>query len=98
MPGGTHCVWAAVAVFLDQPFGIVASDEYADGIAHLLDGLEDASVHDLLLQGAEQALDHAIRLGLSDEGIARRQAPEPHLLLERVCHEVATVIVAERDA
>src|SRR4029450_923112 len=53
---------------------------------------------DLLLQRAEQALDDAIRLGLADEGVARRHAPEPGLLLEDVRHEVAAVVVAERQA
>src|SRR5215212_8357728 len=38
------------------------------------------------------------RLWLSDEGIARRHAPELHLLLEVVGHEGAAVVVAEREA
>jgi hypothetical protein len=67
-----HGFWAAVTVLLDQPLGVVAGDEGADGVTDLVDGLEDAAVHDLLLQRAEEALDHAIRLGLSDEGVARR--------------------------
>jgi hypothetical protein len=46
-----------MAVLLDQPFGVVAGDEGADGVADLVDGLEDASVDGLLLQGAEEALD-----------------------------------------
>src|SRR3712207_841433 len=91
-------VGVAVAVLLDQPFGVVAGDEGADGVADLVDGLEDAAVHDLLLQGSEEALDDAIRLGFSDEGIARRHAPEPDLLAEVVGHEVAAVVVAQRDA
>src|SRR5215211_5052903 len=40
----------------------------------------------------------AIRLRLSDEGVARRYAPEADLLLEVVGHEVAAVVVAEREA
>src|SRR5215217_5248713 len=87
-----------MAVLLDQPFGVVAAGEGADGIPDLVDGLEDASVHDLLLQRAEEALDDAVRLGLADEGVARRHAPEPDLLLEDVRHEVAAVVVAERQA
>src|SRR5215213_34154 len=76
IPGGACGVGTAVAVRLDQPLGVVAGDEDADGIPHLLDGLEDASVHDLLLEGAEETLDHTIRLGLADEGVARGDAPE----------------------
>ena len=52
----------------------------------------------LLFQRSEQPLDHAVGFGLSDEGVARRQAPEPHLLLEDVGHEIAAVVVAQRQA
>src|SRR3712207_8905563 len=91
-------VWAAMAVLLDQPLRIVAGGEGADGNTDLVDGLEDAAMHDLLLQRAEKALDHTVGLGLADEGVARRHAPEPDLLLEHVGHEVAAVVVAQRDA
>src|SRR4028119_727679 len=97
-PCGAGVERAAMAVLLGQPFGVVANDEGTDGVADLVDGLEDASMHHLLLQRAEQALDDAVRLGLSDEGVARRHAPEPDLLLEVVGHEVAAVVVAEREA
>src|SRR5215207_7239568 len=97
-PCGACVERAAMAVLLDQPFGVVANDEGADGVADLVDGLEDASMHDLLLQRSEQALDHAIRFRLPDEGVAWRHAPEPDLLLEVVGHEVAAVVVAEREA
>ena len=52
--------WAGVGILLDQPFGVVAGDKGADGVADLIDGLEDAAVHDLLLQRAEEALDDAV--------------------------------------
>src|SRR5215213_5146026 len=87
-----------MAVLLDQPLGVVAGDEGADGITDLVDGLEDAAVHDLLLQRAEEALDDTVRFRLADEGIAWGHAPELDLLLEHVGQEVAAVIVAERDA
>src|SRR5215217_7415996 len=97
-PCGACVERAAMAVLLDQPFGVVANDEGVDGVADLVDGLEDASMHDLLLQRSEQALDHSIRFRLADEGVARRQAPEPGLSLEAVGHEVAAVVVAECEA
>src|ERR671921_368504 len=50
------------------------------------------------LQRPEEPLDDAIRFGLADEGVARRDAPEPGLLLEVLSHEVAAVVVAEREA
>jgi len=43
------CVWAEVAVVLDQPLGVVAGDEGSDGVAEVFEGLEDAAVDDLLL-------------------------------------------------
>src|SRR5215217_785900 len=97
-PCGACVERAAMAVLLDQPFGVVACDEGADGVADLVDGLEDASVDGLLLQRAEEALDDAIRFRLSGEGVARRYAPEADLLLEGARHEVAAVVVAEREA
>ncbi len=53
LPDAAHVGWAAMAVLLDQPFGVVAGDEGPDGVAHLLDGLEDAAMDDLFFQGAE---------------------------------------------
>ncbi|MBV8614605.1 MAG: hypothetical protein JOY66_12685 [Acetobacteraceae bacterium] len=72
--------------------------EGAGGAAHVFDGLEDAAVDGLLLQGPEQALDASVRLGLGDEGVARRHASEPDLLLERLGPEVVPVVVSQRQA
>jgi transposase len=41
---------AAETVLLDQPFGVVAGEEVADGLAELVDGLEDAAMDDLLVE------------------------------------------------
>src|SRR3954468_3618344 len=97
-PRGPHVERAAMAVLLDQPLGVVAGGEGTDSVTDLVDGLEDAAVHELLFQTAEQALDDAVRLGFCDEGVARGHAPEPDLLLAVGGHKVAAVIVAERDA
>jgi hypothetical protein len=51
---------AEVAVLLDQPLGIGDGGEFADGIADLVDGLEEAAIDDLLLEGPEQPLDDAV--------------------------------------
>ena len=72
VPGGAHVSRAAMAVLLDQPLGVVAGDEDPDGVADIADGLEDAAVHDLLFQGAKEPFYDTVRLGLADEGIARR--------------------------
>ena len=55
-------------------------------------------MHDLLLEGAEEPLDDAIGLGLADECRARRDTPRAELPLEVLGHEVAAVVVAERQA
>jgi enoyl reductase-like protein len=52
---------AEVAVLLDQPLGVVARGEVADGVADLIDGLEDTAVDRLLFQRAEDPLDNAVR-------------------------------------
>jgi len=55
---------AEAAVLLDQSLGIIEGGEVADGVADLVDGLEDAAVDGLLLQRAEEPLDDAIGLRL----------------------------------
>ena len=75
VPGGSCVVGAGVAVLFNQPFGVVSGDESADGIADIIDGLVDAPVHDLFLEGTEEAFDDAIRLRFADEGVARRDDP-----------------------
>lgn len=89
---------AQVAVFLDEPLAIVACDDVADGVADVVNRLEDAAVDGLLLRRSEEPLHDAIRLGLADEGVAWQDAPELHLLLEAVGREVAAVVMAEREA
>ena len=69
-----------------------------DGLPQLGGGLADAAVHDLLLERAEEALDHAIRLGLADEGVARDHAPEADLIPEVPGQKGAAVVVAECEA
>ena len=49
-PCGTCVERAAVAVLLDQPLGIVAGGEGANGVADLIDGLENAAVDGLFFQ------------------------------------------------
>src|SRR3954469_12901203 len=55
------------AVLFDQPLGVVAGGEVADGVTDLADGLVDATMHDLLLQRAKEPLDDAIRFRLAHE-------------------------------
>ena len=94
MPSGASVVRASVAVLLDQPFGVVAGGEGADGVSDVVDGLEDTSVHDLLLEGSEQALDDAIIRyeGISASTLVRssgRRYGETIRVLGRWKHESA---------
>ena len=52
----------------------------------------------LLFQRSEQPLDDAVRLRLGHESVAWRDASKPGLLLDVFGHEVAAVVVAEREA
>src|SRR4029079_7027024 len=82
----------------NQPFCVVSGDESADGIANIIDGLVDAPVHDLFLEGTEEAFDDPVRLRFADERVARRETPKANCFLEVLGHEMAAVIVAERQA
>lgn len=86
-----------MALLLDQPSGVAAADEVSNGVAEVVDGLEDATVHGLLLEGAEDALDDAVGLRLADEGVAGLRAPGLNLVLEVLGHEGSAVVVAERE-
>src|SRR5213079_1210319 len=97
-PGGSGVARAAQAVLLDQPLGVVAGDEVADGVTDLVDGLVISTVHDLLLQRAKEPFDDTVRLGLADERIAWGHAPEADLVVEVFGEERAPVIVAQRHA
>ena len=75
VPGGAGVVGAAQAILLDQLLRVVAGNESADGITHVVDG------HDLL-EGTEEALDHPVRFRFADEGVARGDAPEADFPVE----------------
>src|SRR5205809_7397275 len=63
---------AAVGILLQQPVLVIARDEGPDRGANLLGIAENPAPHDLLLEGADEALRHTVGLGLADEGKARR--------------------------
>src|SRR5436305_9614809 len=92
-PGGSGVARAAQAVLLDQPLGVVAGDEVADGVTDLVDGLVDATVHDLLLQRAKESFDDTVRLGFAHERVAGGHAPEADLVVEMFGEERAAMVV-----
>ena len=53
---------------LDQPRGVVAVDEAADGLAQLVDGVVQLDPQALLFEGADPALGAAVGLRLAQEG------------------------------
>lgn len=57
---GASVEQAEVAVLLDHPRGVLDGSEVADGVADLVDRLEDAGVDGLVLQCPEHPLDDAI--------------------------------------
>src|SRR3954447_20463164 len=89
---------AAVGILLQQPVLVIARNEGPDRNANLLGIAENPAPHDLLLEGADEALRHTVGLGLADEGKARRHAEEGDLVLEVVGHKGAAVVVAEQKA
>jgi hypothetical protein len=54
-------------VSLDQPRGVVAVDEAADGLAQLLDGVVQLDPQALLLEGADPAFGAAVGFRLAQE-------------------------------
>src|SRR6185437_15863313 len=98
VPSCSGITGTAQSVLFDQPLGVVAGDEVADGVTDLVDSLVDSAMHDLLLEGAEEALDDAVGLGLADEGVAGGHAPEADLVVEMVREERAAMVVSQRHA
>ena len=81
---------------------VVAITEVVQGSAEFIEITETADPQELLFQGAEEALDAAVALGLADEGRGRLDAEEANFVLEVIAHVNAAVVVAQaqtaRDA
>ncbi len=82
----------------DDPVLIEAVPEFAQCGVQLCNGAEAPQPKQLLLQGADEALDAPVALGLADEGRARLDAEGPELVLEGVIDELAAVVMAQRHA
>src|SRR5271166_2422662 len=98
VPCGPCVAGALETILLEPPGGVVSGDKVAHGGANLIDGLIDAAMDDLLLEGAEEPLRDTIGLGFTDERVAWAHAPEADLVLEVPGHEGAAMVVAQRDA
>jgi hypothetical protein len=89
---------AAVAEFFQAPFAVVEVDEGGECGGEFRAVFVGVSVDDLLLEGAVEAFDDAVGLGLTDEGEAGSEAVKATLPLEVVGEVLAAVVVAEFDA
>src|SRR5450756_1786415 len=86
------------AVLLGQPLLVVEVDEGLDGRAQLGHRAVEAAVDDLLFEGLEEALGDAVGLGLLDEGVARFQPPEAHLVAEVLGDVLRAVVHAQGES
>jgi len=77
---------------------VEALREVAQCLVELPDGAEAPQPEELLLQGADEALDAAVALGLADEGGAGGDPDGPELVLEGVGDELAAVVMPQRHA
>ena len=59
--------WALVTEFLEAPVAVVEDNEGGDGGGQFGAIAVSATVDDLLLEGAIEAFDDAVGLGLADE-------------------------------
>jgi len=88
----------SVADAPDDPVVFEAVGKVAERMVELLDGAESVQPEELLLQGADEALDAAVALGLADEGGAGGDPDGPELVLEGVGDELAAVVMPQRHA
>jgi hypothetical protein len=82
----------------DDPVLVEAVPEFAQCAVEFCDRAEAPQPEQLLLQGADEALDAPVAFGLSHEGRARLDADGLELVLEGVGDELAAVVMAQRHA
>ncbi len=82
----------------DDPVLVEAVPEFAQCGVELCAGAEAPQPEQLLLQGADEALDAPVALGLADEGRALLDAEGPELVLEGVGDELGAMVVAKARA
>src|SRR5215218_4473533 len=82
----------------DEPGCVVVGGEVPQRAPQVLDGVESVHPQEVLLQGADEALGHAIALRLADEGGRALDAEEADLVLEVARQVVRAVVMAQREA
>src|SRR5918911_1859101 len=81
----------------DEPLAVVALPEGEQGLAQVLDGGEVLHPEELFFQGTDEALGAAVALRLPHEGRAAGDAEEAQLRLDQIAHELAAMIVPQRQ-
>ena len=84
---------AAIVEFLETPFAVVEIGEDGEGGGEFGPVFVGVAVDDLFLECAVEVFDHAVGLGLADEGEARGEAVEAALALEVIGEVLDAVIV-----
>jgi len=97
-PRAAGLVRSHVAHLLDEPLAVVAIDELLHSQSELGKILIGATVDDLLLEGAVEALGYAVGLGLLDEGVAGVDAPELDLIGEMLGQVLGAVVHTQSQA
>src|SRR5215813_14113564 len=81
----------------DQPLAVVALPEGEQGLAEGLDRGEVLHPEELFFQGPDEALGTAVALRFPHEGRAARDPQEAQLGLEVIAHELAAMILPQRQ-
>src|ERR1700733_15640745 len=87
-----------MAQAFDEPLVVVGLDEGGNGLAEVVDIVTEPSPQALLLQGADEALGHAVALGLSDEGGIVLDAQPVEGALEVMGSVLTPPVVPQLDA
>ncbi len=82
----------------DDPVLVEAVPEFAQCAVELCGRAEAPQPEQLLLRGADEALDAPVALGLADEGRARLDAEGLELVLEGVGDELGAMVAAKARA
>jgi|SRR5690554_5781949 hypothetical protein len=83
---------------LKQPMLVEPFFELKQRLAELLDGIEGSHPQQLLLQGSDKPLSHAVALWCPNEAGTRFNAEKPKLLLEGMTHVLRTMVVTQHQA
>ena len=94
---GTDLARCLVAGLLHEPAFVVEFDGPVQFPAQLLQALKDPAMQDLLLEGPDEPLRHAVALRLAHEGSGALDPKERDFALEFLRDVVRAVVVPENE-